>query len=127
MELEKHSDYINYLGYRRDVFDILSAVDVYVLPSEYREGIPRTLLEAMAMEKMVVVSDVVGCKEVVEEAKCGFIFKSKNYEKLIDSIEKCLLSNIDEIGKRGRKAILKSYSEEIIFKSLHKIYESFEK
>ena len=36
------------------------------------------VLEAMAMEKMVVVSDIDGCKEVVEEAKCGIIFKSKN-------------------------------------------------
>ncbi len=126
-DLEKHSEYINYLGYRSDVFDILSAVDVYVLPSEYKEGIPRTLLEAMAMEKMVVVSDVNGCKEVVEDAKCGIIFKSKNYKRLVESLEKCLDYNLLKMGKRGRKAIIKKYSEEIIYDEINKIYISFSK
>lgn len=122
--LERYFDFIEYLGYRNDVFDILSAADVYVLPSTYREGIPRTMLEAMAMEKMILVSDMPGCKEVVEDSNCGIVFNSKNLKGLSDAIETCFNCNLEDFGKRGRKAIIKYYSEEVIFKSIDEIYKN---
>ena len=124
-DLENYFDTIEYLGYRNDVFDILSASDIYVLPSTYREGIPRTMLEAMAMEKMIIVSDIPGCREVIEDSKCGITFNSNDPNGLIKAIEKSLDCDIKYFGKRGRKAILKFYSEEIIFKSIEEIYKTY--
>jgi N,N'-diacetylbacillosaminyl-diphospho-undecaprenol alpha-1,3-N-acetylgalactosaminyltransferase len=61
-----------WLGQRDDVARILTASDVFVLPSYYREGVPRSLLEAMAMELPLVTTDNVGCREVVQDGLNGF-------------------------------------------------------
>ena len=65
-----------YLGTTDDVRTVIANVDCVVLPS-YREGIPRTMLEAAAMAKPLIVSDAPGCKDVVINGKTGFLCKVK--------------------------------------------------
>ena len=57
--------YVRFLGKRQDIREILAATDIYALPS-YREGTPRTVLEAMAMGKPVITTDAPGCRQTVE-------------------------------------------------------------
>lgn len=62
---------IDYLGEARDVRPHLAAASVFVLPSWYREGLPRTILEAMATGRAVVTTDTTGCREPIEEGGNG--------------------------------------------------------
>jgi glycosyltransferase involved in cell wall biosynthesis len=117
-------DLIKYLGERRDVPEIMYISDVVTLPS-YREGIPRVLLEAMCMEKPIVTTNSVGCKEVVEEGKNGFLVPIKDHVALASAIEK-LVNNEElrvKMGKYGREKALREFDERIIVNRTLQIYE----
>ncbi|MGI9367433.1 MAG: glycosyltransferase family 4 protein [Ruegeria sp.] len=64
---------VEYLGETSDVRPYLSDCSVFVLPTRYREGIPRTILEAMSTGRAVVTTDAPGCAETVEEGETGFV------------------------------------------------------
>ncbi len=123
-EVEKQG-LIKYIGKREDIRQILHISDVVVLPSYYREGIPRVLLEAMSMEKPVVTTDAIGCREVVEEDKNGFLVPIKDYTALAYSIER-LIDNEElrvRFGKYGREKVLEEFDERIVVKKIVQIYE----
>jgi glycosyltransferase involved in cell wall biosynthesis len=68
---------VEYLGATADVRPFIAAADCVVLPS-YREGAPRTLLEAAAMARPIIATDVPGCREVVEEGRNGFLCAARD-------------------------------------------------
>jgi N,N'-diacetylbacillosaminyl-diphospho-undecaprenol alpha-1,3-N-acetylgalactosaminyltransferase len=115
---------IKYLGRREDVREILYVSDVVTLPS-YREGIPRGLLEAMSMEKPIVTTNSVGCREVVEEGKNGFLVPTKDHVALASAIER--LINDKELrtnmGKYGRQKVLREFDERIVVDKTLQLYE----
>lgn len=74
--------YIEYLGRIPDVRPALSECTAFVLPSYYREGIPRSILEAMAMGRAVVTTDSVGCREPVIHGETGYLVEPRNPEQL---------------------------------------------
>jgi glycosyltransferase involved in cell wall biosynthesis len=80
---------IDYLGHVDQVEDVLALATVVVLPS-YREGTPRILLEALAMGKPIVATDVPGCREVVREGYNGFLVQPRDAEALAAAIEKMI-------------------------------------
>jgi len=115
---------IKYLGERREVPEILHISDVVTLPS-YREGIPMVLLEAMCMEKPIVTTNSVGCKEVVEEGKNGFLVPVKDSVALASAIEK-LINNEElrvRMGKYSREKVLREFDERIIVNKMLSLYE----
>jgi glycosyltransferase involved in cell wall biosynthesis len=77
---------IDYKGYMKDVRPAIEESSVYVLPSYYREGIPRSILEAMAMGRPIITSDAPGCRETVQEGRNGFLVPVKNVSALVDAI-----------------------------------------
>jgi len=77
---------IEYCGETRDVRPHLAAASVFVLPSWYREGLPRTILEAMAVGRAVITTDMPGCREPVEAGRNGFIVPPRNARALADSM-----------------------------------------
>jgi len=110
--------YIEYLGNSDDVSSILREMDCVVLPS-YREGIPRSLLEAAAMSKPIITTNVVGCKEVVDHGINGFLCEPKNVDSLYNAIEKMLLLSPEErfqMGKKGREKMEIFFDESIVIK-----------
>ncbi len=78
---------IEYLGELSDVRPALDAAMVYVLPS-YREGTPRTVLEAMAMGRPVITSDAPGCRETVVPGENGFLVPVRSVEALVAAMER---------------------------------------
>jgi glycosyltransferase involved in cell wall biosynthesis len=91
---------------------------VVVLPS-YREGIPRSLLEAMSMEKPIITTDSIGCRDVVEDGKNGFLVPVKNPEALADAMIKMIemtKEEREEMGKYGRNKVLREFDEKIIIR-----------
>ncbi|NDB97144.1 MAG: glycosyltransferase, partial [Verrucomicrobia bacterium] len=77
---------ISWLGHRKDVPERMKAADCVVIPS-YREGFPRVLLEAAAAVRPVIVSDIPGCRELVDPGKTGLIFSSRNISELAAAME----------------------------------------
>ena len=107
---------VQYLGSTNDVKAYIENVDVIVLPS-YREGIPRILLEAAAMEKPIITTRIPGCVEVVEDGVNGYLCEIKNVEDLANQMEKLILLPIEErekMGVAGRKKVLADFDEKII-------------
>lgn len=100
---------VKWLGERHDVLALTALSDIYVLPS-YREGVPRTLLEAASMSKPIVTTNVVGCKEVVEDGFNGFLVPVKNVEILSEKIID-LLENEQMCGKMGTNSRTKALKE----------------
>src|SRR5258706_5676706 len=81
---------IEFLGRLRDVRPALNECSVYVLPS-YREGTPRSVLEAMAVGRAVITTDAPGCRETVVDGDNGFLVPIKSTENLVTAMERFLL------------------------------------
>lgn len=76
---------VEYLGETRDVRPYLGACSVFVLPS-YREGMPRTVLEAMATGRAIITTDVPGCRETVDDGENGFIVPVRDAQVLAEAM-----------------------------------------
>ena len=108
--------YVTYLGETDDVRPEIAAADCVVLPS-YREGTPRTLLEAAAMSRPIITTDAVGCREVVDDGQNGFLCKVRDAADLANKMEKLLLLTSEqrvEMGKRGRLKMQNEFDEQIV-------------
>ena len=107
---------VEYLGTTDDVRTVIANVDCVVLPS-YREGIPRTMLEAAAMAKPLIVSDAPGCKDVVIHGKTGFLCKVKNRDSLAAAMELIINQSTQErvdMGMAGRNLVLHKFDERVV-------------
>jgi len=108
---------IKYLGETNDIRPYLEKTSCLVFPSYYREGISRILLEAAAMETPAITTDNVGCREVVDHGRTGFICARQDPRALARSLEKFLeLSDEDKLtmGKLARKKIAREYNIKLI-------------
>jgi glycosyltransferase involved in cell wall biosynthesis len=80
------ADRVRFMGHRSDVAEVLSAADIAVLPSLSGEAFPRAVIEAMAMGKPVVATDVGGTREAIVEGVTGFVVPPGDPEALADRI-----------------------------------------
>lgn len=107
---------INYLGTSDNIQKIIKQADCVVLPS-YREGTPRSLLEASSMAKPIITTNTVGCKDVVDDGINGFLCEVKNSQDLADKMERILNLSQDQreaMGQAGRAKIIREYDEKIV-------------
>ena len=107
---------VEYLGEQDDVRPLLEKASCVVLPS-YREGTPRTLLEAAAMRKPIITTDVPGCREVVEDQVSGFLCEVRNASDLANKMMlfmKLPHEQKNEMGDCGRKLVEDRFDEKIV-------------
>lgn len=83
---------LEWWGHQRDMSEILSQATIVVLPS-YREGMPKVLLEAQALGRPIVTTDVPGCREAIEDGKTGFLVQVKDEQSLANAIEKLIIND----------------------------------
>ena len=110
---------INYEGEKKDVRTYIGEADCIVLPS-YREGTSNILLEAAAMEKPVITTNVTGCKEIVEDGITGYLCEVKDSQDLALKMEKMLSLKPGErrnMGKKARQKVIREFDKEIVIKS----------
>jgi len=121
----KLQDKIRFMGFIKDTRSIYQKIDIFVLPTYYPEGLPRTILEAMSMEVPVVATDIRGCRQLVEDGVTGFLIPAKNAKKIEDAVLK--LSDDKELrvkmGQLGRKKVEREYNIIKIIDEQIKIYE----
>ena len=127
MQFAKSEKLINektlFLGRRSDIPELLSISDLLVMTS-YHEGLPRAIMEAMAMEKPVVAYDIRGIRDLVIDGKTGFLVPFRDIKSLAEKIL-FLHERPDickEMGKRGRERIEKEFSLKVIMRQMEELY-----
>ena len=117
-------DTVDYKGFVNDVRPFLEKSTCIVLPS-YREGMPRIVLEAMAMGKPVITTRTAGCRETVEEGVNGYLAEARDVTDLIHAMQKfCALtpSQREAMGAKGREMAMAIFSDKIIAEDLFRIF-----
>lgn len=107
---------IEYLGETHDVREPMADADCVVLPS-YREGVPRTLMEASAMGRPIVATNVPGCREVVADGVTGFLCEARNAASLAQQLERMLLQSHAArvaMGVAGRAKVASEFDENVV-------------
>jgi glycosyltransferase involved in cell wall biosynthesis len=100
-------------------------VHVGILPS-YREGLPKSLLEAASSGKPIITTDVPGCNEIVKNEFNGLIVPPKNSNELMKAMKKLILNKKLRIsmGKKGRELIKKNFSNSKATKDIVNLYQN---
>jgi glycosyltransferase involved in cell wall biosynthesis len=117
---------VRYLGTADDVRPHIAEADCMVLPSYYREGVPRTLLEAAAMGRPIVTTDAVGCREVVNDGVNGYLCKPRDAEDLAAKMEQMIGLSQEErsrMGQMGREKMEREFDERIVVRKYLEIVE----
>lgn len=114
---------IEYLGTVDDVRPIIVTAHCVVLPS-YREGAPRTLIEAAAMARPVIATNVPGCRAVVDDGKTGFLCRVRCSQSLASACEKILELSLQErlkMGLAGRAKMEKEYDHRLVVEAYRSV------
>lgn len=114
---------IEYLGKTNDVVPFLSRCDVVVLPS-YREGLSKSLLEAMSMEKPIITTNIPGCRSLVTDTENGFLVPVKDVQRLADAMIRMIKigePSRQQMGTRGRTRVLDRFDEKIIIEKYYQL------
>lgn len=109
-------DLATHVGYSDDVRPFIAAADAVILPS-YREGMPKALLEAAAMGRPLLASDVPGCREIVRHGENGLLFAARSAEAIAGAIERFLAAPEVERarwGKNARRLAETGYDERLV-------------
>jgi glycosyltransferase involved in cell wall biosynthesis len=116
---------INWLGHQTDIKSLWQNAHIAVLPS-YREGLPKSLLEAAAAGKPIVTTDVPGCREVVIPEHNGYLVPAKNAEILAEALTKLALNKElrDKMGKASRVYVENELSLKHVIDATLNLYES---
>lgn len=122
----KSNDKIVELGFQADVRPFLAQMDVFVFPS-YREGFGVSVMEALCMEVPVIVSDIIGCNEIVEHNSNGLIIPSKSASELTLALFSLLEApeDLKKMRLNARASVVSRYLQEDVWKHTLKLYSSF--
>lgn len=118
-------DRVKLLGTRKDVADILKALDLFVMPSLW-EGLSLAMLEAMAAGVPVVATDVGGVSQVFGNNEYGYRIQPGSVEELVDKITYCLNNKEDvaSVAKKGQQLVGEKYSSQNMVRNLEQIYQA---
>lgn len=109
-------EYIQWLGYRIDVRDLLKQCHIMAFPSYYMEGLPKSLIEADAIGRPIITSNSVGCKETLVDGYNGFLIQPKDVDALTEKLD-LLISDKElrvTMGKNARKYAEDYFSIEVV-------------
>ena len=118
-------EYIQWLGYRTDVRDLLKQCHIMAFPSYYMEGLPKSLIEADAIGRPIITSNSVGCKETLVDGYNGFLIQPKDVDALTEKLD-LLLSNKElrvKMGKNSRQYAEDYFSIEVVKERHLAIYD----
>lgn len=115
---------VRFLGLRTDMPDLYAAMDVFVLPS-YREGFPRSAVEAAAMGRAMVLTDIRGCREVVQDGHNGFLVPPRDAAALTGRVRQLLGDPAlrERFGVRSRAKALAEFDERRVVATTLRVYE----
>lgn len=103
---------IDFHGKLKDVKPVIEQCDVFVLPSFYPEGTPRTILESLAIGRAIITTDTPGCRETVIDGENGYLIQPRSVESLMDAMNKFVEDRtlISKMGLNSRRFAEDKYS-----------------
>jgi len=116
---------IEWVGHVNDVREVWARVHIAVLPSYYREGVPKCLLEAAACARPIITTDMPGCREIVRHEKTGLLVPPRDAQALSEAIQQ-LCDNREmcvSMGSCGRELVLNEMSEDMVVQATMSLYE----
>ncbi|MCY1133026.1 glycosyltransferase [Bacteroides fragilis] len=119
-------EYIKWLGYRTDVLDLLKGCHIVAFPSYYKEGLPKSLIEATAIGRPIITTNSIGCKETVIDGYNGYLIPIKDSDMLASRLS-FLFENKDvrqSMGRNSRKLAEKDFSIDDVIKKHLDIYRT---
>lgn len=129
LESKCDGEYIQWLGRRNDVPELLRQSHILAFPSWYREGLPKSIIEAAAIGRPVVTTDSVGCRDAVIDGQTGFIVPVKDSDALASKL-KVLFDDAPlrkRMGENARRFAEEKFSIEDVVKTHLKIYSELSK
>lgn len=116
-------DVIHFIGFSNDIPGLLTASDLFVLPSR-REGMSNSLLEAMALGKASVVTEVNGASELIENGVTGILVESENTNQLYEKIKFLIDNEVlkTTIGEHAKNKVLKNFTNEKMIDNMEKLF-----
>ena len=117
-------EHVRFAGMRDDIPELLALVDVYTLPS-YREGMPRSIIEAMAMGKPVVATNIRGCREEVVDNQTGFLVPVADSKALAQAILKILENPelAEKFAQNARQRAISMFDERLVLERQLEVYQ----
>lgn len=111
-------DYIKWLGHRSDIHELLKGSHIMAFPSWYREGLPKSVIEAEAIGRPIVTTDSVGCRDTVIDGYNGFMVQPKDAEALANAIKRLANDPMlrKELGKNARQYAVQKFSIDDVVK-----------
>lgn len=115
---------INWLGQVDNMPEIYKRTAVICLPSYYREGVPKVLLEAMATGRPLITTDLPGCRETVQDGVNGYLIPGREVQPLADALEKLITDpeKRAKFGAESRKLVEKDFHVESVVQRTLNIY-----
>ena len=125
-DLEKYSAVINYLGSINNVKDEIINSSILVLPTYYREGFPRSILEAMSLGRPVVATNYVGCRDAIIHDYNGLLFEPHDIDKFVELLLELLTDKdkMNRYGKNGRIRVVELFDSKIINEQIYIIIKA---
>lgn len=122
-------EYIQWLGYRTDVLELLKSCHIVAFPSYYKEGLPKSLIEATAVGRPIVTTNSIGCKETVIDGYNGYLIPIKDSNTLAERL-KILFEDEglrQNMGRNSRMLAEKDFSIENVIQKHLEIYNQLSK
>lgn len=120
------SNKVIFLGYRSDIFDLIQISDAVILTSE-KEGIPRIIMEAMALSKPVLATNVLGTRELVSDKITGELVELNEFKRLASKINQWVSAKGSDLlinyGEQARKKIEQEFTEAKVAERIHFFYK----
>lgn len=116
---------VEWLGYRKDIPELLRTADIVCLPSFYGEGVPKSLIEAAACGKALIASDMPGCREIVRQNENGLLVPVKDASALAEAI-KTLIDDEDlrlNMGLKGRDIVEQEFTTGMVISKTLELYQ----
>lgn len=124
----KEEKVVEFWGHRTDMVKTFGSVDIVCMPSYYREGVPKVLIEAASCGKPIIAADSPGCREIVEHEKNGLLVPPRSGADVARAM-KLLLENtalLEQYGRAGRELVKKEFSLESVNLRILACYQTLE-
>ena len=119
------NEFVIFAGMQSDVKSFIGAMDVGVIVSKGIETLSLAALETMAMEVPMIMSDIGGASEIIEEGVTGYLFESENKKMLVEKLMLAYNSNNENIlGKLARKTVLEKFTQDEMVRQYKRLFES---
>jgi glycosyltransferase involved in cell wall biosynthesis len=119
---------VEWWGFRQNMPEVFSQCSVVVLPTWYREGVPKVLIEAASSGRAIVTTDMPGCTDIVRHEENGLIVPTRNTRALADALSRLLSDTTlrDTMGRRGRQLVESDFAIERVVEDTLNIYRELE-